>query len=851
MTKLHCLLTLLIVCSLGMLHAAPAKNTPITVTEPDGSTLTVYLHGDEYFSWRTTSNGTPIVKCDGYYHYALYQANGEVSATSQRVVSNGTITTPNSSVVAQEMESIARTAMATKRAESRTTSVMTKAAFPTNGTIKSIAILVEFQDVKFTTEEANTAFYNMLNLEGYSENGSTGSARDYFAANSGGTYIGDFDVYGVYTLDNDCAYYGGNSNNGGDIRPQQLAIDAVAKCDADGVDFSQYDYDNDGYIDNVFIYYAGYNEAEGGDEDTVWPHRYYVYDNTTYDGKVLYGYACSSELRSNSGTTMAGIGTFCHEFSHVLGLADHYDTDGSTNGTSVGLGTYDIMSSGNYNNDGCTPPMYNALELDIAGWCTPTVVEGAEAMTLAPLQYYDKKTLRINTEVEGEYFLIEARNQDVIVWENYIAANGLFIYHVDRSDSYMSYWSNNAPNADTSHECFKFVVASNISTSSQLFTWAKVPYPYMSNNAWSATSSPKAESWGGVVVDYQLQNIARTGDNYESVYLEIIEKEQLSISGIITDANTGVGVSSATITLTSLASGIEYTTTTTTSGWYELDKLPDGNYDVTIIADDYSTYTDEIALTQGVVRNFEMTCLTNYLGYHNGNGMYGFTVDYWHKGYITLNDSKLAGLEGNAITAINIYLTTSFGGGTVGITPSNSTMVSKEITKTVSGNSWQYVDMSEFELYVEEGVTYEVSIEGESPWTFVVDDDTSGEYDGLSNMMQMDANGRSFTINEVTGGSCLGNILIELVVTNTTPEVDNIAQTTESLVAPRVRASKGTLYVQSSEPIQQVAITTLQGGCVRTINRPGESIHVADLAKGIYLIILTDAFGRYTSKIVL
>ncbi len=371
MTKLHDLLTLFFCCSLGVVYAAPAIQRPVTVTEPDGSTLTIYLNGDEHFSWRTTVDGTPVVQKEGYYYHALYQETGEVEATSQRAVSNGILAKPKAAIVAQDMATIARNAMMTKRAEGQTTTVKA-AAFPTDGTIKSIAILVEFQDLKFTTENANEAFHNLLNQEGYSENGATGSARDYFAANSGGTYIGDFDVYGPYTLDNDCSYYGGNNKYGSDSRPQQLAIDAVAKCDADGVDFSQYDYDNDGYIDNVFVYYAGYNEAEGGDDDTVWPHRYYVYDNTAYDGKVLYGYACSSELRSNSGTTIAGIGTFCHEFSHVLGLADHYDTNGSTNGTSDGLGAYDIMSSGNYNNDGCTPPMYNALELEMVGWCTPT-----------------------------------------------------------------------------------------------------------------------------------------------------------------------------------------------------------------------------------------------------------------------------------------------------------------------------------------------------------------------------------------------------------------------------------------------------------------------------------------------
>lgn len=808
MTKLHYLLTLLIACSLGVLHAVPAKNTPITVTEPDGSTLTIYLNGDEYFSWRTTNDGVPVIQQDGYYYYALYQADGEVSATTQRVVSNGMVVSPRSVVIEQDMQSIARTAMATRRAESR--SVATKATiFPTDGTIKSVAILVEFQDVKFTTEDANQVFHDMLNLEGYSDNGATGSARDYFAANSGGAYIGEFDVYGVYTLDNDCAYYGGNNSYGGDSRPQQLAIDAVAKCDADGVDFSQYDYDNDGYIDNVFVYYAGYNEAEGGDDDTVWPHRYYVYDNTTYDGKVLYGYACSSELRSNSGTTVAGIGTFCHEFSHVLGLADHYDTNGSTNGTSAGLGAYDIMSSGNYNNSGCTPPMMNVLELEMIGWCTPTVVESAGEVTLEPLQYDGKKTLRIDTEVEGEYFLAECRHQDAIVWDNYIPGNGLIIYHVDRSAPYMTYWNNNEPNGSSSHECLKYVVASNQSTSYFRFTWDQVPYPYSTKNEWSASTSPRAESWGEVELNYQFADITRTGENEQCITLSIIEREPCAISGLITDGNTGEGVGEATVTLTSLTTDITYSAYTGSSGWYELGALPDGSYEVAIYADGYNMYTESIDVATGDTYNFEIGCYTNYLGYHNSTPTYGLTIEMWHKAYITLDESKLAGVVGSNITGVNIYLGSSFPGASVSIEPSNGTAMSVDVTKTISGSGWQLVDVSDFNLSVEEGITYDVAIIGESSWAFMVDNDTSGEYDGLSNMLLLDSNGNASTINSLTGGSCLGNILLELVVTSpNVADEESIGDVVFAITTDDDTSLEGTVITLTSLDATPIIYTT-------------------------------------------
>ena len=102
------------------------------------------------------------------------------------------------------------------------------------------------------------------------------------------------------------SYYGGNDSDGNDKNPRQMVIDACTQAFNNGVDFAQYDTDNDGYVDNVFIYYAGYNEAEGASANTVWPHRWTLANaNTTFNGKIVYDYACTSELKGKSGTNMA------------------------------------------------------------------------------------------------------------------------------------------------------------------------------------------------------------------------------------------------------------------------------------------------------------------------------------------------------------------------------------------------------------------------------------------------------------------------------------------------------------------------------------------------------------------
>lgn len=259
------------------------------------------------------------------------------------------------------------------------------ASFPTEGTIRSVVILVEFSDVYFTTPSPNEAFTRLLNEAGYAENGGTGSARDYFIQNSGGIFTPDFDVYGPYRLPKNVAYYGGNEDNS-DRNPEGMIIDACTAAQNDGVDFSLYDMDNDGVIDNVFVYYAGYNEAEGGGPNTIWPHRFYIKDRPVYGGKQLYDYACTSELRMSSNGRkeglMCGIGTFCHEFSHVLGLPDLYNTRSSETYT---VGKWDIMCSGNYNNEGRTPPAYSSFERFMTGWLKPEQLQQAGDYLLPPL----------------------------------------------------------------------------------------------------------------------------------------------------------------------------------------------------------------------------------------------------------------------------------------------------------------------------------------------------------------------------------------------------------------------------------------------------------------------------------
>ena len=112
--------------------------------------------------------------------------------------------------------------------------------FPTKGSPRCLAILVQFQDVKFTLENPNALFKDMLNEEGFNRHRATGSAADYFKASSNGQFAPQFDVYGPVTLPYNMSYYGGNDMTGNDARPYEMVPHAVDLL-RDQIDFSIYD----------------------------------------------------------------------------------------------------------------------------------------------------------------------------------------------------------------------------------------------------------------------------------------------------------------------------------------------------------------------------------------------------------------------------------------------------------------------------------------------------------------------------------------------------------------------------------------------------------------------------------
>ncbi len=394
----------------------PARRGGFVRTGADGKEKTVYLHGNEHFHYMTDEQGQwldeqSLVPLSDAEKARLQQA-GEARLRQVR------------------------------RATQQTAGIGDEP----NPAPRGLVILVNFQDKSFVTpKDTLDSLHNGEHFTRdykYKYSGHTlhytseGSARKYFQDQSYGQYNPVFDLIGPLQLSNTVSYYGSNK----DANAPKMIKEACELADQAGADFSQYDNDNDGYVDFVYVVYAGYGEADGGGTETVWPHQWTLSDagiTLKLDGKRVNRYACGNEI-SKWSDVYNGIGTFCHEFGHVLGLPDFYETNNPQTGLHT-LSEWDIMDYGPYNNDGNTPPSYSAYERFYMGWLTPRMLSKAENVTLYPINEGTGSSLLISTanthNMSGwnpnptTFYLLEVRT--LTGWDEYLPGPGMLITKVD------------------------------------------------------------------------------------------------------------------------------------------------------------------------------------------------------------------------------------------------------------------------------------------------------------------------------------------------------------------------------------------------------------------------------------
>lgn len=512
--------------------AVPARPGKSLLEQPDGSSLEVYLKGDEFLHYYTSVDNILLKQAEnGFWKYAVLSDDGVVVA--------GKFVARNQNVRSQEEREyiknidkaslnrvLVREATETRAGEARKVAPGgINKPFPTTGVVRGLVILAQYQDVKFTEKATLEVYRDLVNQEGYKGDLASGSVRDYFIDQSEGVFTPEFDVVGPVTLPNERAFYG--KGKMGNENVSQMVIDACLLADKEyDVDFSQYDRNNDGEVDFIYVIYAGYGEAQGGPAESVWPQsgtlKYEYYK--TLDGMYLGSYSCSCELRGKEGEELDGIGTFCHEFSHILGLPDIYDAGGTG---LPGLENWDVMDRGSYNDDSKTPAGYTAMDKYTVGWLNPIVLENPQAgISLESLSSSNKAYFIVNSNNPNEYYTLE--NRQLEGWDAKLPGHGLLICHVNYD---LGVWNLNRVNSNASgYEHVKLIAADGNDISGEagdLFPGTTLKTSFTDN------SKPAAIWRTGEHVGKPVLNIREEGgviyfDFIEASPVENIRKEGLS-----------------------------------------------------------------------------------------------------------------------------------------------------------------------------------------------------------------------------------------------------------------------------------------------------------------------------------
>lgn len=443
--------------------ASKANSLPAVVPQPDGTMLTVLLQGDENISWYTTTDGMLLVKRGNGYYVAQVKADGSLAASS--LLAHGPAmrgTEETNMMLLQDKAKFAKysrkllgqpgelpvtewTNGVTRKMKIRDDSTL----FPHMGTPKALVILVEFTDTTFTLPDPKASFNDYLNNEtgnivdrGHGENRNAKGVKGYFKDMSFGQFTPQFDVVGPVKLSHPLRYYGAGNDN-----MSRLIPDACSAVN-DSVDFSQYDSNGDGYVDLVYVIYAGHSESEAGNStDDIWPKSGYS-DFGTFDGKKVYRYGVNNELNgreTSKNKLINGIGLFCHEFSHTMGLPDIYATSGAPgyNKDNFGMEFWDLMDGGEYVHSGRFPTAYTSWEREVMGWMNVDTLTDTAHVVLRTIDSKGDSARSckiVNPSVKNEaIYLQNIQNKG---WNYYLPGHGLLVYRVSYASDDVNFADN-------------------------------------------------------------------------------------------------------------------------------------------------------------------------------------------------------------------------------------------------------------------------------------------------------------------------------------------------------------------------------------------------------------------------
>jgi len=518
------------------MFAVPSNPKKHVVTQSDGTQLTVRLRGDEHCHYFVCSDGMPVMRAEnGDFYYAEFEDGRLVSSdvlaheAVLRTETEVALVAENKKDMLANLHSLhsqrmnRANAMRAKRRSSVYNNVKSNVPGKCNnqtyiGNFRQLVILVNFSDLAM--KHKNADFDEQFNQQGYSENQHIGSVRDYFLDQSYGQLDLNIDVVGPYTVSQNMSYYGQNGSDGNDKYAGNLVAEACKLAYQDGVDFSKYDWDGDGEIEQVVVIYSGYGESSGAAENTIWPHQYYLSysdygQSLTYSGKKIDTYAVFAELYGTSGSRLDGIGTFCHEYSHCLGLPDFYDTSNYTE--NFGMSTWSLLDYGCYNGplgyEGSVPCGYTAYERACQNWLTltelsnPCYVTNMEAITDSAQGY-----IIYNEGNHNEFYVLD--NHQQTSWDTYSYGHGMLVTHVDYDENV---WYDNNVNNTSSHQRCTIVPADNNTSMDSASSLAGDPWPgtrkktELTNSSTPAATLFNANSDGKKYLNKPITNIVENG----------------------------------------------------------------------------------------------------------------------------------------------------------------------------------------------------------------------------------------------------------------------------------------------------------------------------------------------------
>lgn len=507
------------ICGISLLLSASTTISgmpayPGVVTLEDG--MHIYLKGDEYCKWGQTEEGYTILPQENSWVYAKISKYGYAEPTDIKVSS----TIDESTKAFLSSQPLEIPVKINKTARSNYLSLEFDSTKSPNvvGNRRALVILMSFADVEF--KKGLDDFDRLFNEIGYSEDNAIGSVKDFFLWSSYGQLNFSCDVIGPFTASHDMKYYGKNSGvSGQDQNPYSLFEEALNFA-VQTVNLAEYDSDDDGYVDNIHIIFAGHGEESGARSDAIWSHEM-TFPAIEIKGVKIDRYSCTSELRGNSGNGISRIGPHCHEMGHALGAMDYYDVDYSTNGAYQGTGNWDIMASGSWNNEGITPPDFNPyVKIFDFGWAqAQTLEEGFNE--ILPSEEHKDQIYLLRTVIDNDFYLIENRRQ--ISFDSGIPGEGLLIFHIGPEITHGALTNN--INSHYPQQCY--IVCASADTpfpttapsSYGDINSAGCPYPGASNNnEFSVSSIPSALCFDQTYSGITLSDISEIEDSIISLY---------------------------------------------------------------------------------------------------------------------------------------------------------------------------------------------------------------------------------------------------------------------------------------------------------------------------------------------